>query len=117
MARVKRGTKARTRRKKILDRAEGFQGRRRNCYTIAKVAVDHALAYAYVGRKQRKRNFRALWIQRINAACRQLGLSYSKLVPLLKKAEIEIDRKMLAHLAVTDRKAFDQIVATAKSAV
>jgi large subunit ribosomal protein L20 len=116
MARVKRGTKARARRKRILDRAEGFYGRRKNCYTIAKVAVDHALVYAYVGRKQRKRNFRSLWIQRINAAARKAGLTYSKLIPLLQKAQITIDRKMLAHLAVNDPKGFEQIMAAAKAA-
>lgn len=116
MARVKRGTKARARRKRVMNETEGFQGRRRNCYTIAKVALDHKYVYAYVGRKQKKRNFRALWIQRINAACRQAGLTYSKLIPLLAKAQIAIDRKMLAHLAVTDANAFNQILATAKAA-
>jgi len=115
MARVKRGTKARTRRKRVMKQTEGFSGRRRNCYTIAKVALDHKLVYSYVGRKQRKRNFRALWIQRINAACRNAGLTYSKLIPLLKKAQIGLDRKMLAHLAATDPTAFGQILTTAQA--
>jgi large subunit ribosomal protein L20 len=116
MARVKRGTKARRRRKRILNQAEGFYGRRKNAFTVAKPAVEHKWVYAYVGRKQRKRNLRSLWIQRINAAARGLGVTYSKLVPMLEKAKIEIDRKMLAHLAVTDPEAFGQIVAAAKAA-
>ncbi len=117
MARAKRGTKARRRRKRILNIAEGFYGRRKNCFTIATVAVDHALQYAYVGRKQRKRDFRGLWIQRINAQARSLGLSYSKLVAMLKGAGIFIDRKILADIAVKDPKGFEKIVSTAKAAV
>ncbi len=116
MARVKRGTKARRRRKRIMDRAEGFYGRRKNCFTIATAAVDHANQYAYVGRKRRKRDFRRLWIQRINAAARLQGTTYSRLIQGLKLAEVEVDRKMLAHLAVTDPKAFEKIVSVAKSA-
>lgn len=116
MARVKRGTKAKNRRKKIMDRAEGFSGRRKNCFTVATTAVDHALVYAYVGRKRRKRDFRRLWIQRINAAARKSGTTYSRLMDMLKTAEIEIDRKMLAHLAVSDPRAFEEIVSVAKSA-
>ncbi|HLG21111.1 MAG TPA: 50S ribosomal protein L20 [Bdellovibrionota bacterium] len=115
MARVKRGPKARRRRKRVMNMAEGYYGRKKNCFTIATMAVDHALQYAYVGRRQRKRNFRALWIQRINAAARACGTTYSKLVPLLKKAEIEIDRKILANLAVTNPKAFAAIVEKAKA--
>jgi large subunit ribosomal protein L20 len=117
MPRVKRGFKARRRRKKVLDRAEGFYGRRKSSFTIATEAVDHAHIYAFVGRKQRKRNFRRLWIQRINAAARRSGLVYSRLMHMLKDADIQIDRKMLAHLAVTDPPAFDRIVADAKNAV
>ncbi len=116
MARAKRGTKARARRKAVMDRAEGFRGRRKNCYTIAAPAVDRALQYAYVGRKRKKRDFRSLWIQRINAACKMLGMSYSKLIPSLQKAGIELDRKILAQIAVADPKGFEQIVSVAKSA-
>lgn len=117
MARVKRGTKARKRRKRAINMAEGYQGRRKSSYTIVQMAVDHALKYAYVGRKQKKRNFRALWIQRINAAARMAGVSYSKLMLLLKKAQIDLDRKALAEIAVSDPKMFERIVATAKAAV
>ena len=116
MPRVKRGTKARTRRKRTMEIAEGFRGRRKNCFTLATVAVDKSLAYAYVGRKQRKRNFRALWVERINAAARTCGVTYSKLVPMLRKAGIEIDRKILAEIAVSDPKGFQQIITTAKAA-
>ena len=116
MPRVKRGTKARQRRKRVLDKAEGFYGRRKNCFTIAATAVDRSQQFAYIGRKQKKRNFRRLWIQRINAAARRSGLSYSKLIHLLDKADIAIDRKMLAHVAATDPKTFDQIVSQAQSA-
>ena len=115
MARAKRGTKARARRKQVLNRAEGFKGRRKNCYTVAAPAVDHALQFAYVGRKRKKREFRGLWIQRINAACKTLGMSYSRLVPALTKAGIELDRKILAHIAVADPKGFEQIVSAAKA--
>lgn len=116
MARVKRGTKARRRRKRTLKAAEGFRGRRKNCFTLATVAVDRSLQYAFVGRKQRKRTFRRIWVERINAAARACGVTYSKLMPMLKKAGIEIDRKVLAEIAVADPKGFEQIVATAKAA-
>lgn len=116
MARVKRGPKARRRRKRVLNRAEGYSGRRKNCFTIATTAVDHAMQYAYVGRKQRKRNFRRLWIQRINAAARGFGMSYSKLMNGLKKSGADIDRKILAEIAVSDLKGFEKIVSVAKSA-
>ncbi|MCC7459783.1 MAG: 50S ribosomal protein L20 [Proteobacteria bacterium] len=116
MSRAKRGTKARARRKAVMNRAEGFRGRRKNCYTISAQAVDRALAYAYVGRKRKKRDFRSLWIQRINAACKALGMSYSRLIPALAKAGIELDRKILAELAVVDPKGFEHIVSAAKSA-
>lgn len=116
MARVKRSTKARHRRKRVLDKAEGFFGRRKNCFTVAAVAVDKALYDAYIGRKIRKRDFRALWIQRINAASRLSGMSYSKLIAGLKKAGIELNRKMLADIAIADPKGFEQIVLQAKNA-
>lgn len=115
MARAKRGTKARARRKQVLNRAEGFKGRRKNCYTVAAPAVDHALQFAYVGRKRKKRDFRSLWIQRINAACKMLGMPYSRLVPALSKAGIALDRKILAEIAVSDPKGFEQIVSAAKA--
>ncbi|MFH1262097.1 MAG: 50S ribosomal protein L20 [Pseudomonadota bacterium] len=117
MARVKRGTKARTRRKRTMKLAEGFRGRRKNNFTLATVAVDKALQYAFVGRKQRKRNFRRLWVERVSAASRACGVTYSKLIPMLKKAGIEIDRKILAEIAVADPKGFEKIIATAKAAV
>lgn len=116
MARAKRGFKGRQRKKKVLDRAEGFRGRRKNCYTVAAQAVDRALVYAYVGRKRKKRDFRSIWIQRINAACKILGMSYSRLIPALQKAGIELDRKILAEIAVSDPKGFEHIVTTAKAA-
>jgi len=117
MARVKRGPKARTRRKRTLKAAEGFSGRRKNCYRIAAVAVDNAMKNAYIGRKRRKRDFRRLWTQRINAAARMCGVSYSQLIHLLKKAHIELDRKSLAELAVSDPKGFSKVVSAAKAAV
>lgn len=116
MARVKRGTKARARRKRVMDMAEGYYGRRKNCFTIATVAVDHALKYAYIGRKQKKRNFRGLWIQRINAAARLAGISYSQLMFKMKKAGITLDRKVLSDMAMTDPKAFQDVVQTALQA-
>jgi large subunit ribosomal protein L20 len=117
MARVKRGTKARARRKRVMNRAEGFRGRRKNNFTLATNAVDKALQYAFVGRKQRKRNLRRLWVERLNAASRACGVTYSKLIPMLKKAGIEIDRKILAEIAVVDPKGFEKIVASAKASV
>ncbi len=115
MPRVKRGTKLRKRHKKIINLAEGYFGRRKNCFQLSVDAVEHAWKYAFVGRKQRKRDFRRLWIQRINAAARNSGVSYSKLMQMLKAANIEIDRKMLAHLAVNDPKAFEHIVQSART--
>ncbi|MEZ4703777.1 MAG: 50S ribosomal protein L20 [Bdellovibrionota bacterium] len=112
MARVKRGFKARRRRKRVFDKVEGFFGRRKNCYSTAREALDHALQDAYIGRKQKKRNFRSLWITRINAAARLHGLSYSRLMAGLKTAGIELDRKTLSHIAVTDPKGFEKIVAS-----
>ena len=115
MPRVKRGVTARARHKKVLDQAKGYRGRRKNVYRIAKQAVMKAGQYAYRDRRQRKRQFRTLWIARINAASRELGLSYSVFMNGLKKAEIEVDRKVLADLAVFDKPAFAAIAAQAKA--
>jgi large subunit ribosomal protein L20 len=115
MPRVKRGVTARARHKKILALAKGFRGRRKNVYRIAKEAVMKAGQYAYRDRRNRKRVFRRLWIARINAASRALGLTYSKFMAGLKKASIEVDRKMLADMAVNDPAAFGSIVAQAKA--
>jgi len=117
MPRVKRGVTARARHKKILDQAKGYRGRRKNVYRIAKEAVMKAGQYAYRDRRQRKRQFRTLWIARINAAAREQGLSYSVFMNGLKRAAIEIDRKVLADLAVFDKAAFVQIVAQAKASL
>ena len=110
MSRVKRGVTARARHKKVLDLAKGYRGRRKNVYRVAKEAVMKAGQYQYRDRRQRKRQFRALWIARINAAARELGLKYSTLMDGLKKANSEIDRKVLADLAVQDAAAFAAIV-------
>jgi len=117
MARVKRGVTARRRHKKILSRAKGYYNARRKVFRVAKQAVTKALQYAYIGRKQKKRQFRALWIVRINAAARQFGLSYSRLMNGLKKADITVDRKVLADIAVHDIKAFGALAEKAKSAL
>jgi len=117
MPRVKRGVTARARHKKVLDQAKGYRGRRKNVYRIAKEAVMKAGQYAYRDRRQRKRQFRTLWIARINAAAREQGLSYSVFMNGLKKAAIEIDRKVLADLAVFDKAAFAQIVGQAKASL
>jgi large subunit ribosomal protein L20 len=115
MPRVKRGVTARARHNKILDQAKGYRGRRNSVYRIAKEAVMKAGQYAYRDRRQRKRQFRSLWIARINAAARELGLNYSLLMNGLKKAEIEVDRKVLADLAVFDKPTFAQIASQAKA--
>ena len=115
MPRVKRGVTAHARHKKIIDAAKGFRGRRGNVFRIAKEAVMKAGQYAYRDRRQRKRQFRVLWIARINAAARELGMSYSVLMNGLKRAEIEIDRKVLAEMAVLDKAAFAQVVNQAKA--
>jgi large subunit ribosomal protein L20 len=115
MPRVKRGVTARARHKKVLKLAKGFRGRRGNVYRIAKQAVMKAGQYAYRDRRAKKRVFRRLWITRINAAARGLGLTYSQFANGLKKAAIEIDRKMLADLAVHDEAAFAAIVAQVKA--
>ncbi|MBP6057875.1 MAG: 50S ribosomal protein L20 [Nitrosomonas sp.] len=117
MPRVKRGVTAHARHKKILNLAKGYRGRRKNVYRIAKEAVMKAGQYAYRDRRQRKRQFRALWIARINAAAREYGLSYSVFMNGLKKASIEVDRKVLADLAVFDKKAFEKIAEQAKNSL
>ena len=111
MARVKRGVVAKARHKKVLDKAKGYYGARSKVYRVAKQAVIKAGQYAYRDRRQRKRQFRALWITRINAAARMHGLSYSRLINGLHRAEIDIDRKVLADLAVHDPEAFGAIAA------
>jgi large subunit ribosomal protein L20 len=117
MARVKRGVVARARHKKVLDAAKGYYGARSRVYRVAKQAVIKAGQYAYRDRRQKKRQFRALWIVRINAAARELGLSYSRLVDGLNKASITIDRKVLADLAIHDANAFKVIAERAKLAL
>ncbi|GAA0556091.1 50S ribosomal protein L20 [Halomonas salifodinae] len=116
MTRVKRGVVARRRHKKILKQAKGYYGARSRVFRVAKQAVIKAGQYAYRDRRQRKRQFRALWIARINAASRQNGLSYSRFIAGLKQAGIEIDRKVLADLAVHEKAAFAAIVEKAKAA-
>jgi large subunit ribosomal protein L20 len=116
MPRVKRGVTARARHKKVLAQAKGYVGRRKNVFRVAKQAVTRAGQYAYRDRRQRKRQFRGLWITRINAAARQCGLSYSRFMDGLKKAAIEIDRKVLAELAISDQAAFAQLAERAKAA-
>ena len=117
MARVKRGVTARRRHKKIIGQAKGYYNARRKVFRVAKQAVTKAGQYAYIGRKQRKRQFRALWIVRINAGARMFGLSYSRLINGLKKANIDMDRKVLADLAVHDIKAFGVVAEKAKAAL
>ncbi len=115
MARVKRGTIARRRHRKVLARAKGYYGARSKVFRVAKQAVIKADQYAYRDRRQRKRDFRSLWIQRINAAAREHGLSYSRFINGLKKAEIGVDRKMLAELAVNDKAAFKVLAEKAQA--
>ena len=115
MPRVKRGVTARARHKKVLDQAKGSRGRRGNVYRIAKQAVMRAGQYAYRDRRNKKRVFRALWITRINAATREHGVTYSVFMNGLKKANIELDRKVLADMAVTDKPAFAAIVKQVKA--
>jgi large subunit ribosomal protein L20 len=117
MARVKRGTIARARHKKVLAQAKGYNGRRKNVYRIAKQAVIKAGQYAYRDRRQRKRQFRALWIARINAAARECGISYSRMIDGLKKANIEIDRKVMADIAVFDKVGFAALAEKAKASL
>jgi large subunit ribosomal protein L20 len=115
MPRVKRGVTARARHQKILDQAKGYRGRRKNVYRVAKEAVMKAGQYAYRDRRQRKRQFRALWIVRINAAARELGMKYSSFMDGLAKAGVEVDRKVLADLAVFDKPAFTALAEQAKA--
>jgi large subunit ribosomal protein L20 len=117
MPRVKRGVTARARHKKVIAQAKGYQGRRKNVFRVAKQAVIRAGATAYRDRRQRKRQFRALWIARINAAARECGLSYSRLINGLSKAQISIDRKVLADIAVFDKSGFAQIAERAKASL
>jgi large subunit ribosomal protein L20 len=117
MARVKRGVQARRRHKKILKQAKGYYHARRKVFRVAKQAVTKALQYAYIGRKQRKRQFRSLWIARINAAARINGISYSRFMNGLMKAGITLDRKVLADIAVHDAAGFAALSEKAKSAL
>ena len=117
MPRVNRGVIARARHKKVLNAAKGYRGRRKNVYRIAKQAVMKAGQYAYRDRRQRKRQFRALWIARINAGARECGLTYSRFMNGLKKSSIEVDRKVLADLAVFDKAAFAKYAEMAKSSL
>ncbi len=117
MSRVKRGVTKKARHKKVLKLAKGYRGRSKNCFRIAIERVEKALQYAYRDRRTKKRDFRALWIQRINAAVRNEGLVYSKFINGLKVAKIDLDRKVLADLAVKEPKVFSEIVAKAKAAL
>jgi large subunit ribosomal protein L20 len=116
MSRAPRAVPSRLRRKRVLKQAKGFYGRRKNTITNANAAVDRSMQYAYVGRKLKKRNFRALWIQRINAAVREHGLTYSRFISGLARAGIELDRKVLADLAVREPEAFKALVAQINAA-
>ena len=117
MARVKRGVMARRRHKKVLNLAKGYYNARRKVFRVAKQAVIKAQQYAYIGRKQKKRNFRSLWITRINAAARMNGLSYSRFMNGLLKAGITLDRKVLADIAVHDAAGFAALAEKAKGAL
>ena len=117
MPRVKRGVTAHARHKKVLKLAKGYRGRRKNVYRVAKQAVIRAGQMAYRDRRQRKRQFRSLWITRINAAARLCDTTYSRMMDGLSKAGIEVDRKVLAHLAITDMAAFGQIAEKAKASL
>ncbi len=117
MARVKRGVTARARHKKVLELAKGYRGRSKSSFRIAIEKVEKGLRYAYRDRRAKKRNFRALWIQRINAGVRAEGLTYSQFINGIKRAGIEIDRKVLADLAVREPEAFKAIVAQAQAAL
>ena len=117
MPRVKRGVTARARHRKVLANAKGYRGARKNVYRVAKQAVMKAGQYAYRDRRQRKRQFRALWIVRINAAARLSGISYSQMINGLSKAAVEIDRKVLADMAVNDKVGFESLAERAKAAL
>jgi len=117
MARVKRGTTTHARHKKVLEQSKGFRGRTSTTYRAAKLRLEKSLQYAYRDRRNRKRDFRGLWIQRINAAVREHGLTYSRFIAGLKKANIEIDRKVLAAIAYDDTAAFAEIVRKVRAAL
>lgn len=117
MPRVKRGVVAHARHKKVIDQAKGYQGRRKNVYRVAIQAITKAGQYAYRDRRQKKRTFRTLWIARINAGARECGLSYSRMINGLKRANIVIDRKVLADIAMHDSAAFAVIAEKAKAAL
>lgn len=117
MARVKRGTTAHARHKKVIKQAKGYYGRRKNTIRTAMAAVDKAKQYAYRDRKANKRNFRSLWVQRINAAVREHGLSYGRFIDGLTKAGIEVDRKVLSDMAIHEKEAFGALVVAAKGAL
>ena len=117
MARVKRAVNAQKKRREVLEQASGYRGQRSRLYRKAKEQVTHSLTYAYRDRKKRKGDFRRLWIQRINAASREQGLTYNRLIQGLNLAGIEVDRRMLAELAVNEREAFNALVETAKAAL
>ncbi len=117
MSHVKRGVTKRARHKKVLKMAKGYRGRAKNCFRVAIEKVEKAMQYSYRDRKVRKRDFRALWIQRINAAVREQGMIYSTFINGLKLAKIDLDRKVLADLAVKEREVFNQIVEKAKKAL
>jgi large subunit ribosomal protein L20 len=117
MTRVKRGVTARKRHKKVVKAAKGYRGRRKNCFRIANQAVEKAMQYQYRDRKRRKRVFRGLWIQRINAAVREFGLTYSRFINGLLKAKIDIDRKVLSEMAISEPNSFKAIVEKVQSAL
>lgn len=117
MSRVKRGTVQKARHKKVLEQAKGYYGRRKNVFRVATQAVDKAQQYAYRDRKVRKRNFRALWIQRINAGAREHGMKYNQVIDGLNKAGIEVDRKVLSDLAIREPEAFKALLDQAKAAL
>jgi len=117
MPRTKGGFKTRRRRKKILKMAKGYYGARSRCYKVAKQAVEHALQYSYRDRRLKKRDFRKLWIIRINAAARQVGLNYSQFIHGLKKAKVMLDRKILADIAYHDPVTFNELASKAKEAL
>jgi large subunit ribosomal protein L20 len=115
MSRAPRAVASHLRRKRVLKQAKGFRGRRKNNITTANAAVDRSMQHAYIGRKLKKRNFRALWIQRINAACRLHGLTYSRFISGLARAGVELDRKVLADLAVREPEAFKALAEQART--
>ena len=115
MSRAPRAVPSHARRKRVFKQAKGFRGRRKNNITTANAAVDRSMQHAYVGRKLKKRNFRALWIQRINAACRLHGLTYSRFISGLARAGVELDRKVLADLAVREPEAFKALAEQART--